>query len=219
MVIKRATKYFDAANTPEFLLSFYFYQTFYYTLFSWRGITKNVLKGGVFENKDFLHILFYERDLKFSFAPKNTHWNIYALLIRGIRTELKFVLADKYRNFIFAGFKAHNTHARCVEDRELLLQPLYHNTTIPPVIPPDVIAHLQATTPNLPFDFPECDLQKELEKVRHDMSKNVLDVPPVNIMRILTHSYKQSLFCVRVLHHEWFHCKKSLYFHKIILIL
>ncbi|GIY93883.1 sodium-dependent neutral amino acid transporter B(0)AT3 [Caerostris extrusa] len=67
--------------------------------------------------------------------------------------------------FSVLGFKAHNTHARCVEDRDLLLQPLYPNTTIPPVIPEDVIAHLRHTTPNLPFDFPECDIQKELEKV------------------------------------------------------
>ncbi|GFT10673.1 sodium-dependent neutral amino acid transporter B(0)AT2 [Nephila pilipes] len=66
--------------------------------------------------------------------------------------------------FSVLGFKAHNTHQRCVEDRDLLLQPLYPNTTIPPVLPPEVIAHLRLTIPSLPFDFPECDIQKELEK-------------------------------------------------------
>ncbi|CAL1291877.1 unnamed protein product [Larinioides sclopetarius] len=66
--------------------------------------------------------------------------------------------------FSVLGFKAHSTHQRCEQDRDLLLQPLYQNTTIPSVIPEDIINHLRQTTPNLPFDFPECDIQKELEK-------------------------------------------------------
>ncbi|XP_076325123.1 sodium-dependent neutral amino acid transporter B(0)AT1-like [Tachypleus tridentatus] len=67
--------------------------------------------------------------------------------------------------FSVLGFKAHKVHERCVQERYDLLSPFFNSSEIPSILTVEEVTKLLNNSENfLPFDFPECDLKKELEK-------------------------------------------------------
>ncbi|XP_076334048.1 sodium-dependent neutral amino acid transporter B(0)AT3-like [Tachypleus tridentatus] len=67
--------------------------------------------------------------------------------------------------FSILGFKAHMAHERCVQERYELLSSFSNSSVISSHLTRDIIAKLLNSTDIIvPYDFPECDLKKELEK-------------------------------------------------------
>ncbi|XP_023228941.1 sodium-dependent neutral amino acid transporter B(0)AT3-like [Centruroides sculpturatus] len=67
--------------------------------------------------------------------------------------------------FSVLGFKAHMTHKKCIEERDDIFSSFYNGTQfIPSTIPPYIVDKILNKSENMPYDFPDCNLQTELEK-------------------------------------------------------